>query len=128
MVTKIHCSWCITILGYTAQSKKIEKFINIKIQKILEKEFNNSCLSIRTSRLQIVFHRSTYVSEYLFDWVDKKDEKETFDKKETRTQLFSSEICFIFNNTCLYRTPPVAAHELPKDFVNISCENACLAY
>ena len=28
-IIKTHCSWCITILGYTAQSKKLKKFINI---------------------------------------------------------------------------------------------------
>ena len=33
------------------------------------------------------------------------------DLKETPTQVFSSEICEIFKDTFLYRTPPVAASE-----------------
>ena len=32
--------------------------------------------------------------------------------KETPTQVFSYEICEIFNNTFFYKTPPVAASEL----------------
>ena len=28
-IMKVHCSWCITTLGFTAQSRKFDKFINI---------------------------------------------------------------------------------------------------
>ena len=37
-----------------------------------------------------------------------------FIKKETPTQVFSSEFCEISKNTSFHRTPPVAASELVK--------------
>ena len=44
-------------------------------------------------------------------------------EKDTPTQVFFCEICKNFENTYFHRTSPVAASEVYKDFVDISCEN-----
>ena len=61
-----------------------------------------------------VSQENTCVGVFINKVAGQKDRN--FNKKDTPTQVFSFEICEIFNNTFFYRTAPMAASEEVSGF------------
>ena len=67
--------------------------------------------TVATSMLQLCFDKNSRQA-----LANHRPEACNFIKKVTLAQVFSSEFCEIYKNTCYYRTPLVAASDVLINF------------